>query len=106
MLTVIVLKYIATSIRTILPESSQGRQHFVELKHRGRRITYERSEMIGDQQLLDWMKAGDESAFAALYGQHQGAIYRFALHMTGSSSAAEDVTQETFLTLLKKGSRY
>lgn len=62
--------------------------------------------MIGDRQLLAWVLNGDEAAFTALYRQHQGAIYRFALHMTGSVPAAEDVTQETFLVLLRQGSRY
>ena len=62
--------------------------------------------MIGDRQLLAWILNGDEAAFTALYRQHQGAIYRFALHMTGSVPTAEDVTQETFLALLKQGSHY
>jgi len=62
--------------------------------------------MTGDQQLLAWTRAGDEAAFTALYRQHQGAVYRFALHMTGSGPAAEDVTQETFLALLRTASRY
>jgi RNA polymerase sigma-70 factor (ECF subfamily) len=33
-------------------------------------------------------------------------VYRFALQMTGSAAAAEDVTQETFLALLRHGRRY
>ena len=37
----------------------------------------------------------------ALYRRRQGAIYRFALHMSGSASAAEDITQEVFLALLR-----
>lgn len=35
-----------------------------------------------------------------IYRRHQGPVYRFALRMSGSPAAAEDVTQEVFLALL------
>src|ERR1700687_3915348 len=53
-----------------------------------------------DDQLLIRIRSGDEEAFAALYRRRQAAIYRFALHMSGSMPAAEDVVQEVFLVLL------
>ncbi len=59
-----------------------------------------------DQELLERTLRGDEDAFTALYRLRQGAVYRFALHMSGSTAIAEDVTQETFLELLKEGRRY
>jgi RNA polymerase sigma-70 factor (ECF subfamily) len=49
------------------------------------------------------MLAGDEEAFALLYRRRQGGIYRFAYQMSGSSSVAEDVTQEVFLFLMRQG---
>ena len=49
---------------------------------------------------------GDEEAFLALYGQHQGAIFRFALHMSGQRETAEEVTQEVFLSLLSESRSY
>lgn len=55
-----------------------------------------------DEVLLGRMRSGDESAFLALYRRRHGAIYRFAFHMTGSASTAEDVTQEVFLALIRK----
>jgi len=55
-----------------------------------------------DDQLLIRIRNGDEEAFAALYGRRQAAIYRFALHMSGSMPAAEDVVQEVFLILLRE----
>jgi len=54
-----------------------------------------------DDKLLIRIRNGDEEAFAALYRQRQAAIYRFALHMSGSKPAAEDVVQEVFLVLLR-----
>jgi RNA polymerase sigma-70 factor, ECF subfamily len=59
-----------------------------------------------DAELLRLMLAGDEQAFAALYGRYKGLVYRFALLMSGQASVAEEVTQEVFLALLRKGNRY
>ncbi len=54
-----------------------------------------------DEELLKLIGLGDENAFIALYRRRQGAIYRFALRMSGSESVAEDVTQEVFLHLMR-----
>jgi len=62
--------------------------------------------MATDPELLERALAGQEQAFAELYRRRQGGVYRFALQMTGSVVVAEDVTQETFLTLLTRGSKY
>jgi RNA polymerase sigma-70 factor (ECF subfamily) len=59
-----------------------------------------------DAALLGQALTGAEDAFTALYRRRQGAVYRFALQMTGSTSIAEDVTQEAFLALLLHGTRY
>ena len=53
-----------------------------------------------DESLLQSARAGDESAFAALYRRRQAGLYRFALQMSGSESVAEDATQEVFMSLL------
>jgi RNA polymerase sigma-70 factor (ECF subfamily) len=59
-----------------------------------------------DAELLDLMLRGNEGAFTALYRARHPGLFRFALHMTGSTAIADDVTQETFLTLLREGGRY
>jgi RNA polymerase sigma-70 factor (ECF subfamily) len=48
----------------------------------------------------------DPDAFTALYRQNSSGIYRFALHMSGSTSVAEEVTQETFLMLIRSPKCY
>jgi RNA polymerase sigma-70 factor (ECF subfamily) len=58
---------------------------------------------LGDSELLRLMLAGNEEALAQLYGRRQGAVYRFALQMSGSTTIAEDVTQEVFLFLMREG---
>jgi RNA polymerase sigma-70 factor, ECF subfamily len=42
---------------------------------------------------------GDREArtFADLYRDHAGAVYRFALYLSGDSALAEDIVSETFL---------
>jgi RNA polymerase sigma-70 factor (ECF subfamily) len=59
-----------------------------------------------DEELLRLMIAGDEEAFTILYNRRQGAVYRFALHMSGSTAIAEDVTQEVFIVLISEAERY
>lgn len=54
-----------------------------------------------DDELLVRLRSGDEEAFVALYRRRQGAIYRFAMHMSGSAAVAEDVTQDVFLVLMR-----
>jgi len=61
---------------------------------------------INDDGLLRRMSAGDEDAFTLLYRRRHPAIYRFALHMSGNPSVAEDVTQEVFMTLIRDPQRF
>ncbi len=58
------------------------------------------TEGLRDGELLELSKRGDEEAFVLLYRRHQGAVFRFALHMSGRRDTAEEVAQDVFLTLL------
>ena len=55
-----------------------------------------------DGDLLRLMKAGSEDAFGVLYERWSGSVYRFALHMSGDQHIAEEVTQDTFMTLVRR----
>jgi RNA polymerase sigma-70 factor (ECF subfamily) len=59
-------------------------------------------DTCSDETLLQMAMAGDEEAFTRLYRRLRGAVHRFARRMSGSSSVAEDVTQEVFLILLRR----
>ena len=59
-----------------------------------------------EHALLARMKQCDEEAFLALYRRHKDAVCRFALLYCGSSAAAADVTQETFLHFITQPSQY
>jgi RNA polymerase sigma-70 factor, ECF subfamily len=61
---------------------------------------------LSDDELLRLMRAGDERAFLLLYQGRGGAIYRFALRMTGSEAIAEDVTQDVFMSLINDMARF
>ena len=47
-----------------------------------------------------------EADFRSIFREHKDAVYRFAWRMTGSASAAEDVTQDCFLALLRAPERF
>jgi RNA polymerase sigma-70 factor (ECF subfamily) len=47
-----------------------------------------------------------DAQFRAAFHRHKDGIYRFAWRMTGSPEAAEDIAQETFLTLLRQPDLY
>ena len=58
--------------------------------------------MQDEQELFRKLAKGDEAALSTVYRQWQAPLYRFAWHMTASTSAAEEVVQESFLQLLEK----
>jgi RNA polymerase sigma-70 factor (ECF subfamily) len=61
---------------------------------------------LADDELLRLMASKNEQAFTVLYQRRHGAVYRFALQMSGRPSVAEEVTQDVFLILLREGSGY
>jgi RNA polymerase sigma-70 factor (ECF subfamily) len=61
---------------------------------------------LPDELLFKRLAAGDEEAFRALYRRHHGPLYRFVLHMTGRTEAAEEVVQETFMVLIRGSGKF
>jgi RNA polymerase sigma-70 factor (ECF subfamily) len=59
-----------------------------------------------DEDLIAAVAAGDRDAFGALYRRRRPDVYRFALHMTGSPAAAEDVAQDVFVAVIQDARRY
>src|SRR5450755_1694574 len=59
-----------------------------------------------DDVLLRRAAKGDEEAFTVVYRRHQAAIYRFALRMTGSAWAAEEIVQDVFFNLVRTPEKY
>ncbi len=55
-----------------------------------------------EAELLKRAARGDEAAFLLLYERHRTPVFRFACRMLGSAPPAEDVTQECFLSVLRR----
>jgi RNA polymerase sigma-70 factor (ECF subfamily) len=55
----------------------------------------------GDTQLLAAARAGDAGALEALLVRYQSRVYRFGMRMCGDPHDAEDVLQETLLTMAR-----
>ncbi len=64
------------------------------------------SDEPSDSDLMRLTAGGDRDAFATLYRRHGNTVYRFARLMTGCDSAAEDIVQEAFLSLMRDAARY
>jgi RNA polymerase sigma-70 factor (ECF subfamily) len=61
---------------------------------------------IPDDLLVAQIAAGDREAFAELYRRHRSDICRFAAHMCGSTSAAEDIVHDAFIAVIGSAKRY
>lgn len=61
---------------------------------------------LPDEELLRRIARGDTDAMAVLFRRRQGNVYRFALHLTGSPSAADDVTQDVFIAVIRDAGRF
>jgi len=57
---------------------------------------------VAEAELLLRAGRGDEAAFLLLYERHRTPVFRFACRVLGSAPLAEDVTQECFLSILRR----
>jgi RNA polymerase sigma factor (sigma-70 family) len=61
-----------------------------------------------DESLMHAFAGGDAAAFTRLYDRHERATWRFIRHRLGArhEGAADDVLQETWISVAKAASRY
>nr|WP_239482207.1 RNA polymerase sigma factor [Pseudomonas insulae] len=60
--------------------------------------------MPGDAELLRRYRRGDAEAFAALYARHRLGLFRFLCGLCGDPALAEEVFQDTWLSLIRSQS--
>jgi RNA polymerase sigma-70 factor, ECF subfamily len=63
-------------------------------------------QSLADEELMALVAKGQARAFETIYERHGGAAFSLAYRMCGSSSLAEDVAQEAFLSIWRSGGRY
>jgi RNA polymerase sigma-70 factor (ECF subfamily) len=61
---------------------------------------------LADEDLMQLVRRADPDAFAVVYERHSGSAYALAYRMTGTRGAAEDVTQEAFISVWRSGARF
>jgi RNA polymerase sigma-70 factor (ECF subfamily) len=61
---------------------------------------------LPDERLVARIAGGDVEALAVLFRRRQQHVYRFVLHLTGSSAIADDVTQDVFVTVIREAARF
>ena len=61
---------------------------------------------LADEELMQLARRGDARAFEVIYDRHSQAAFSLAYRIMGARSAAEDVTQEAFLSIWRSGERY
>jgi len=59
------------------------------------------TESLAEADLVREARQGAAQAFLAIYHRHRSPVFQFAWRLTGSQAAAEDVTQECFLALMR-----
>ena len=63
-------------------------------------------QRLADEDLMPLMARKDAAAFEVYYDRHGGAAYSLAPRIVGDPQAAEDVTQEAFLSIWRSRARY
>jgi RNA polymerase sigma-70 factor (ECF subfamily) len=61
---------------------------------------------LDDRDLVALIVDGDVRAFEVLYDRHSAQVFSLAMRVTGRQRAAEEATQDAFLTLWRSAGRY
>jgi RNA polymerase sigma-70 factor (ECF subfamily) len=70
------------------------------------RSRWKKAERLADEELMSLIEAKDVEAFEVLYDRHGGVAYSLAYRIVGEQAAAEDVTQEAFISVWRSGARF
>jgi RNA polymerase sigma-70 factor (ECF subfamily) len=61
---------------------------------------------VTDEQLIEWVAAGDSSCLGTLFERHHRGVYQYCRQLTRDSAQAEDMVQEVFLKMLRKAGSF
>ncbi len=65
-----------------------------------------KAERLADEELMPLIGEKNPDAFEVFYDRHGGVAYSLAYRIVGERGAAEDVTQEAFISIWRSGARY
>lgn len=66
----------------------------------------ERENMISDEALMADFQGGSQEAFEELFARYRGPLYGFFRRRLPRDQRADDLTQETFLAVIRASARY
>jgi RNA polymerase sigma-70 factor (ECF subfamily) len=69
-------------------------------------VRREKAERLADEELMPLIGDKDPEAFEVFYDRHGGVAYSLAYRIVGERAAAEDVTQEAFISIWRSGARF
>jgi RNA polymerase sigma-70 factor, ECF subfamily len=69
-------------------------------------MSRDRLRRLADEELMGLVAGNDAEAFEVVLERHADAVFSLAYRMCGRRSLAEDVAQESFLTLWRSGASY
>ena len=69
-------------------------------------VRREKAERMADEELMPLVGQENPEAFGVLYDRHGGVAYSLAYRIVGEKAAAEDVTQEAFISIWRSGARF
>jgi RNA polymerase sigma-70 factor (ECF subfamily) len=69
-------------------------------------VRRDKAERLADEELMPLIGAKDPEAFEVFYDRHGGVAYSLAYRIVGERGAAEDVTQEAFISIWRSRARF
>jgi RNA polymerase sigma-70 factor, ECF subfamily len=63
-------------------------------------------QLLADEDLMPLVERGEAAAFEVVYQRHARPAFALAYRICGTRAAAEDATQEAFLSIWRGGGRY
>jgi RNA polymerase sigma-70 factor (ECF subfamily) len=69
-------------------------------------VRREKAERLADEELMPLVGRKDPEAFEVLFDRHGGPAYSLAYRIVGDRAAAEEVTQEAFISVWRSGARF
>lgn len=70
------------------------------------RSTQRAHRKLADEELISLFAQGDPAAFEVFYERHAGAAYSLAHRIMGGPAAAQEVTQDAFVSIWHSRERY